>query len=109
MFSWAIGRISKEFKNEFVSATVNEPSVCESLKFYCVNNAASMAYEREQPKPTTKNVICTYFLWFVDFFQFVTNLLGLGSSEKFGVEGWRWGSSWGMSHYQVFPEYFIVC
>ena len=36
MFSCAIGRISWRLENEFESATVNQPSVFESLKFYCI-------------------------------------------------------------------------
>ena len=37
-FSWAIWRISWELKNKFDSATVYEPSIFESLKFYYINN-----------------------------------------------------------------------
>ena len=33
--SAAMGFVSKELKNEFETAVVNEPSVFESLKFYC--------------------------------------------------------------------------
>ena len=36
--SVAIGLCSKEFKNEFETVVVNEPSVFEPLKFYCTLN-----------------------------------------------------------------------
>ena len=32
------GIFSKELKNEFQTARVNEPSVFESMKFYCIYN-----------------------------------------------------------------------
>ena len=38
----AIGRIPYEFKNEFESATVNEPSVFESLKIYCTSTSITV-------------------------------------------------------------------
>ena len=34
--SAAMGLLSNELKNEFETAVVNEPSVFESLKFYCI-------------------------------------------------------------------------
>ena len=36
----AMGFFSKGFKNEFETAVVNEPSVFEPLKFYCINVCA---------------------------------------------------------------------
>ena len=35
--SAAMGFFSKGLKNEFETAAVNEPSVFESLKFYCMH------------------------------------------------------------------------
>ena len=36
--SAAMGFLSKGLKNEFETAVVNEPSVFEPLKFYCIND-----------------------------------------------------------------------
>ena len=35
LFSWAIGRICRDSKNQFKLAIVNEPSVFELLRFHC--------------------------------------------------------------------------
>ena len=37
--SAAMGFCSKGLKNEFETAVVNEPSVFEPLKFYCIRNS----------------------------------------------------------------------
>ena len=50
--SAAIGFFSKGLKNEFETAVVNEPSVFEPLKFYCINTKKN--YEKKQNKTTTK-------------------------------------------------------
>ena len=39
--SAAMGFLSKGLKNEFETAVVNEPSVFEPLKFYCIKNTNS--------------------------------------------------------------------
>ena len=36
LFSWAIGRILQGLKKEFKSSTVNQPSVFEPLRLYCI-------------------------------------------------------------------------
>ena len=39
--SAAMGFFSKGLKNEFETAVVNEPSVFEPLKFYCIYNVSN--------------------------------------------------------------------
>ena len=57
--SAAIGFFSKGLKNEFETAVVNEPSVFEPLKFYCISSLGSKFFEElapcESPIESAKN------------------------------------------------------
>ena len=44
--SVAMGVVSKGLKNEFKTAKVNEPSVFEPLKFYCISSALKQFVEK---------------------------------------------------------------
>ena len=49
--SAAMGFFSKGFKYEFERTVVNEPSVFEPLKFYCILAVADLLYFRLKIKP----------------------------------------------------------